>query len=224
MQQLAIGYVRVSADKQDVSLEVQQERIASYCGAIGLPLAMTISDNSQTASVPLLERSGGKALLDAIEAHKATAVVSLKLDRLWRSTIHCLEQVDKWESEGIALHLIDQGGASINTASSSGKLYITLLSGFATHERELISERTSAALQHKKANMIVYSATPFGFDREGKKLVHNANEQETIALIRELKANDTRVYHIAKHLNERGITTKRGCKWQSTTVNNVLEY
>jgi DNA invertase Pin-like site-specific DNA recombinase len=44
------------------------------------------------------------------------------------------------------------GGQSVNKASSMGKMLITILAGFAELERNMIAERTTAALRHKKAH------------------------------------------------------------------------
>jgi len=55
------------------------------------------------------------------------------------------------------------GGQSVNTGSSMGKMLITMLAGFAGFERNMIAERTTAALAYKKAHGEVYNHTPFGF-------------------------------------------------------------
>jgi DNA invertase Pin-like site-specific DNA recombinase len=64
-------------------------------------------------------------------------------------------------------------------------LMLTLLASFATFEKKLIAERTSAALEYKKRNGKVYGHAPYGLsvDSYGKKLVPNEAEQKTLKYI-----------------------------------------
>ena len=57
------------------------------------------------------------------------------------------------------------GGAAVDTRSAMGRMMLTMLAGFAQFERDLISERTTAALQHKKKTNKPYGHTPLGFDK-----------------------------------------------------------
>ena len=41
------------------------------------------------------------------------------------------------------------GGQAINSKSAMGKMFLTMMAGFAELERNVIAERTSVALQHK---------------------------------------------------------------------------
>jgi DNA invertase Pin-like site-specific DNA recombinase len=47
---------------------------------------------------------------------------------------------------------IKVGAQSINTSSAIGRIFLTMIAGFAKLERNLISERTTTALQHKKSH------------------------------------------------------------------------
>ena len=72
------------------------------------------------------------------------------------------------------------GGQSVNTGSSMGKMLITMLAGFAGFERNMIAERTTAALAYKKAHGEVYNHTPFGFTSQDGSLIPDATEQAAI--------------------------------------------
>ena len=58
-----------------------------------------------------------------------------------------------------------------------------MMAAFAEFERNLISERTSAALQHKKIHLQPYAQLPFGFDRQGNVLVVNEFELDMVRQI-----------------------------------------
>ena len=56
------------------------------------------------------------------------------------------------------------GGQAIDTSSAMGRMFLTMAAGFAELERNLISERTKTALQHKRKNGHLVGAVPYGYD------------------------------------------------------------
>jgi len=196
-----IGYARCSTWDQDLGLEVQRERIESYCRMRGLNLVALLAENGTSGSVPLSERAQGKVLARMLAENKGSAVVALKLDRLFRDAGDALTQTKAWTKSGITLHLIDLGGQTLDTSGSMGRMMLTMLAGFAEWERSVIAERTKAALQRKKATGRVYGRTPFGFTREGDKLVANKAEQNLIRKARQLRDAGESLRFIANMLN-----------------------
>lgn len=222
----AIGYVRVSTEAQateGASLQAQREKIEAYCKLHGLALVDLIEDQAVSGSVPLAERPGGLQIAASLKKHKAKHVVALKLDRLFRDAADALIQTRNWDEAGIGLHLIDIGGQSINTSTAMGRMFLTLMSGFAELERNLIAERTSIALQSKKARKEVYSAVPLGYVDQAGKLVAIDEEQLVIAEIKAMKAEGMTLMAIADDLNRRGIIGKRGGRYYARTIKNILE-
>lgn len=119
---------------------------------------------------------------------EAKHVVAMKLDRLFRNTEDALNQVTCWDQTGITVHFTDMGGQTLNTQSAMGRMMLTLMSSFAEFERNLISERTAAALGHKKNKRQVYNHVPFGFERSGKELHPYPPEQKVLSQIFEWRA------------------------------------
>lgn len=222
-----IAYIRVSTEEQaleGVSLLEQEEKIRAYCSLRGIELNGMITDAAVSGAKAVEKRKGGKVLLNRLETrHKIKAVVVVKLDRLFRNAADCLTTIENWEALGIALHVIDLGGNSIDTKSAAGKFMLTMLAGVAEMERNLISERTSAALRYKRKKGEVISGPTFGQDRQGKKVLQNGEEQRAIALMKKLRKMRGSYAYIAKTLQERGVPTKRGGKWRAQTVKNILE-
>jgi DNA invertase Pin-like site-specific DNA recombinase len=91
-------------------------------------------------------------------------VVALKLDRLFRNAADALATTEEWHQAGISLHLVDMHGMALDTGSSMGKMFLTMLAAFAEFERNVISERTIAVLRHKRAHGEVYNHAPYGYD------------------------------------------------------------
>lgn len=74
------------------------------------------------------------------------------LDRLFRDAADALVQTRAWDRAGVALHVVDMGGTSLNTASAVGRMFLTMTAAFAELERSLVSERTSAAMQQRSVS------------------------------------------------------------------------
>ena len=55
-----------------------------------------------------------------------------------------------------------------------------------------------------------------------KQLVKVASELEVIAFVKQMSDNGLTLTAIANELNEQGIKTKRGGKWQAVQVSRVL--
>jgi len=217
----AVAYVRVSTGKQDLSLDAQEERIRLYCQTYGLELVEVIRERAVTGKLKLNKRPEGKRIAE-LTAAGVCHIVALKLDRLFRNAVDALNHVEQWEQAGISLHLVDMGGQSVNTGSSMGKMLITMLAGFAEFERNMIAERTTAALSYKKAHGEAYNHAPYGYDVQDGMLIENASEARTIARMTTLRADGVSYSRIADTLNADSVPTKRNGTWGSQTVKNIL--
>jgi len=221
----AVGYVRVSTDQQvdhGVSLETQHERIRAYTLLHKLNLVEIVSDEGISGSIALADRPGGRRVLDLLRHEGVDHVIALKLDRLFRDAADALVQTRIWDRKGIAVHLIDVGGQTIITSSAMGRMFLTMMSGFAELERNLIAERTAAALQHKRAKRRVYNHVPLGFVRAGDQLVPDQGEQEVVEKILAMRAGGMAYGKIATALNDDGITGKLGGRFHASTISKIV--
>ncbi len=226
----AIGYVRCSTQEQadsGLGLDVQAERIQAYCALKQVMLVRLITDVGVSGGKPLASRKGGAALLDAIQRREAGAVVMFKLDRMFRNAGDCLTTVEGWERAGVALHVVDLGGNAIDTTSAAGRFMLTVLAGAAEMERNLVRERTTAALAVKRATGERVGAIPYGFDLDddGETLVPNETEQIVLTEIRARRSTGWTLQRIANDLSERGIATKKGRpRWSHQAVAYMLKH
>jgi DNA invertase Pin-like site-specific DNA recombinase len=222
----AVAYCRVSTQEQvrgGVSLDAQTERLEAYCRVAGLDLVELIREEGVSGVKPIDTRPGGSQLLSMVTFGRVKHVVALKLDRLFRDAQDALFQTRNWDHAGIALHLVDVGGQSVNTNSPMGRMMLTVMAGLAELERNLIAERTAVALGHKKAHLQVYGPVPYGFERKGDLLVAVKAEQAVIEQMRVWRDGGTSLRQIAALLNEKGVATKAGGRrWYASTVQKVL--
>lgn len=220
-------YVRVSTEEQareGVSLDAQEARLRAYAAAQGFAEVTLYRDEGVSGSKPLGDRPEGAALLAEIAAGAVQHVLALKLDRLFRDTIDCLESVRAWDRGGVAMHLVDLGGQSVHTGSAIGRFFLTAMAGIAELERNLIAERTSAALRHKIAKGERVGAPPYGFAAigDGTAWVPVPEEQAVLERIRRQRARKLPYASIADRLNSEEVPTKKGARWHAATVQQLL--
>lgn len=226
----ALGYIRVSTREQAKSglgLEAQRDTIEAYCRMKGLELIDILVDLAESArKIPLDRRPEGVRLLQRLGAREVGSVVVVKLDRLFRRSADAMNTIERWDTLGIALHFIDFGGNTIDTSTPVGRMFITILSGFVQFEADLISERTSAALQAKIKRGEALKEIPFGFKAElindVRMLVKDIEEQLTLNLIKQLRyVQGLSVPKIRIELNTKQIFN-RGKIWHLTSLYRIL--
>jgi len=221
----AIGYVRVSIEdqaKEGVSLDNQKAKIEAYCQLKDLELSEIVEDAGISAKN--LKRPGVQKVLRMARKKQVDAIVVYKLDRIFRSTVDALETTKMFEKWGISFHSIEE---TLDTQSAMGRFFFTLTAALAEMERQIIGERTKAALAHKRAKRESTGgyAPPYGYDLdETKHLVRNALEQRGIRLIRSLDERGSSLREICRELEVNGYRTKTGrVKWNPKTVSMILK-
>jgi len=221
----ALAYIRVSTEEQashGLSIPAQKEALESYARLRGLEIAEFIIDAGVSGGRPLGARPGGQKILSLLAEGKASHIIALRLDRLFRDAADCLATVEAWTKRGYVLHLLDVGGNAIDSSSAAGKFMLTILAAVAEMERNLIAERIRNVLGWKRKNLKVFGHVPFGFARDGDNLVPVEAEQRALELIFDLRARGYSLRKIARTLEARGIPTKRGGRWAAATVRKLL--
>jgi putative DNA-invertase from lambdoid prophage Rac len=143
------GYVRVSTSRQadeGESLALQERQITGYCLMNGMVLDHVYVEGGVSGSVPLSDRERGAALLAILKP--GDAVVTAKLDRMFRSALDALDVLAKLKARNVSLHMIDLGGDV--TGNGISKLVFTILSAVAEAERDRIRERVTSMKQDQK--------------------------------------------------------------------------
>ena len=218
---LTAGYIRVSTVEQStegVSLQAQEARIRAYCEATGRALSEVIVDEAQSAKT--LVRTGLQGLFSDIRAERFGTIVVLKLDRLTRSVRDLADIIDFLEKHDCGLVSVSE---HVDTATASGRLMLNLLASVSQWEREAIAERTSLALAHKRENGLVYGRTPFGFARDGERIVSTPAGRKAVRLIQKMHDDGATLRSIAATLNAHRIAPAQGGKtWYASSVRSVL--
>lgn len=219
----AIGYVRVSTDRQaeeGVSIEMQIHKIEQYCELYNYELVEIVSDAGYSAKST--NRPGLKNLLQIIDSDRVDALIVYKLDRLTRSLADWSGLISKYfneKSNKTLLSVCDQ----IDTSTASGRLCLNMMMTVYQWERETIAERTKSALAHKKKKGEPLGTARFGSNLTSTKLESNIKELAIVKIIIDLRSSGMTQQQIADYLNQKNIPTKRNRIWYQRSIKNILD-
>jgi len=214
----ALGYVRVSTDKQGISLEAQAEKIKAMSLVQGTELIDTIVDSESAKS---LNRPGMAKLLAMVDKGKVQAIIVAKLDRLTRSVKDLCELLERFERRGVALISVAE---SLDTGSAAGRLVLNIMAAVSQWEREAIGERTRDALRHKRTNGERVGNIQFGYRlcADRRHVEPDPGEQAVLTEIQNLRQSGQTLRGIAAALNHRALRTRRGSAWRLEHVARIL--
>lgn len=205
-----VAYYRVSTDRQGQSglgLDAQRSAVATFVTGRGdLVAEFTEIESGRKNDRPQLA-----AALDLCRQKRAVLVIA-KLDRLARSVAF----ISNLMESGVEFVAVDM--PSVN------RLTLHILAAVAEHEREMISQRTKAALAAAKARGTKLGNPRPEMARIGAAWVEqSARFRAGLApLVVSLRQQGMSLRQVAAELNARGIRTMRGRKWQAATVLGVL--
>jgi DNA invertase Pin-like site-specific DNA recombinase/transcriptional regulator with XRE-family HTH domain len=167
---MAIGlYLRVSTDEQRErqSIETQREFGQRYCDLHQLSVYEIFADDGVSGTVPIESRAAGRRVLEAARQGKFDQLLVFKLDRLGRDTRLILNAVAELEKYGVRIRSMTE---EFDTGTATGRLMLTMLSGFASHEREVIRERSVAGTNRvAESGAWMGGIVPFGYRKAGEK-------------------------------------------------------
>ncbi|WP_416354987.1 recombinase family protein [Aureimonas phyllosphaerae] len=217
----AIGYVRVSTETQGRSglgLDAQRAAIVRFAEAEGFDVVGWFEEVETGKGADALDRRPRlKSALASARKLKAPVIVA-KLDRLSRDVAF----VSGLMAQRVPF-IVAELGADVDP------FLLHLYSALAEKERAMISARTKAALQAKKA-----AGAQLG-NRTNLDLAQKAGAASNAAsadvfagnvlpIVRQLQvAGCSSLRAIAEALNTRGVRTARGGDWTAMTVKRVLD-
>lgn len=222
---IVVIYVRVSTEQQGrgVSLDVQEgscRKVIGEKGLTGYPVHVWVE--METGSYD--ERPKLEEIRQLIAQGKVRAVAVYDTDRLARDSIQTVMFSRLCMKHGTLLVFGD--GSTVETKFDE---VIQFLRGFnADVERTRIRDR----MMHAKEELAREGIYPvgmgsgmYGYDPkpDGERgVVINEEEAAVVRMIVATRLEGKAVHRIAFMLNEMGIPTKRGNKWESRQVNAIL--
>lgn len=218
-----VAYYRVSTDKQNRSglgLDAQRAAVEGYAlgGGHRIVAEYVEVESGKRADRPELAKA-----LAACRLHRATLCIA-KLDRLSRNVAFISELMQDGTVDFVACD-----------APFANRLMIHLFAAIAEHEREMISQRTKAALAAAKARGVklgnpngaaaLLPGCKAAAAKGGAASRQRADERaaQVLPLIRQLEAAGCNgIRAMAMALNAQGVPAPSGGVWYPEQVRRVL--
>ena len=214
-----IGYIRVSTDKQDNSVETQKDMLRSYSKIHGIKIDDYFIDFGISGK-ETTKRQKYNELMELVIGSKITTIITTSLSRWSRNTLDLLNSIEIIKKHNTDLIVIKENIPSLKTPM--GQFFTEILGSVYSLERRLTSERTKDVIRNKKVSGKVYSRTPYGFDKDGNQLVENTYEQKVLRKIRNLRKKGESYLSISRFLNRNNHKTKTGKSWSKENVYSLL--
>lgn len=208
---VAYCYARVSTQMQvddGMSLGAQERQLIGAAEMAGYDPIILREEGRSGKNIqgrPVLRKA-----LEDLDAGKASALYVTRLDRLARSTRDFLSIIDRSNSSGWRLVMLDLG---LDTTTANGRFVVTIMSAMAEMERGMISARQKDVHQDRREAGKVW----------GVDLGPISQITENIGS-RIVKDRESGVSYkkIAEALNVEEIPTVLGGKqWYASTVRNA---
>jgi DNA invertase Pin-like site-specific DNA recombinase len=214
-----VSYLRVSTARQGRSglgLEAQRKAVEDFLNGGNWQLVKEFVEveSGKKADRPQLEKAFQLCRL------LGAKLVIAKLDRLSRDA-HFLLGLEKAGVDFVAADM-----------PQANRLTIGIMAVMAQHEREMISERTKAALAAAKRRGVklggwrghVFTAREHRASAAARREQAQQRAADLAPVVKELQASGSvSLTAIAAGLNERGIPTTRGGQWSATQVMRLLD-
>lgn len=217
-----VAYCRVSTDKTDQlnSLEAQKKFFVEYAEKNNFNLIKVYADEGISGTKTKNRKEFLKLMRDA--QHNIFDMLLVKdISRFARNTVDLLQNIRTLKALGIETTFL----TSNMTVLGQSEFVITIFGALAQEESANMSKRIKFGkeINAKKGRVpnIVY-----GYDKkigDYFNLEINKQEADVIRQIYDWYLNDGYGGNkIAQLLNERGLTTKRNCKWSQNAVIRIL--
>jgi DNA invertase Pin-like site-specific DNA recombinase len=215
----AIIYTRVSTAEQSKSglgLQSQLDSVNEFCKSENIGVVAHYEETETGKGFDALDKRPKLAKALAHAKKENAHLIVAKLDRLSRNVAFISSLMEK-----NVPFVVTQLGIGADP------FMMHLYAALSEKERNLISERTKAALAIKKANGAILGNRT---NLDEARLKSNAtNKAEAIAfadkvlsIITAYRNDGDTLPTIAAKLNDMGVKTRRGGKWYASTVTNIL--
>ena len=216
------AYCRVSTDKADQlnSLEAQKEFFSEYTKRTGDTLVRLYADEGISGTKIKNRKEFLRMMADA-EHGLFEMVVVKDISRFARNTVDLLQNVRKLKSLGIETQFLTAN----MTSMGNSEFVLTIFGALAQEE----SANTSKRVKFGKKMNAEKGRVPnivYGYDKTIGDYFNLTINQEEAQVVRQIYQWYTQEGYvaakIANMLNEKGLKTKRNCKWSQNATCRIL--
>lgn len=232
---VAVGYIRVSTDRQDESPGAQLAELEGWSAKHGVRLAAVFEDIDVGGADRMEDRPGFLRALNALRQHAAGTLLVRNRQRFVRDAELSYVLRKAIKQHGAVLQTLD---GLVDDDSPNTNLIGGILDNVHEFERRMISDNTSRILQNMQKQGRPAGGKPphgqrivWGDDyvdaqgvrrRRALRLEPDPDELRAIARVVELRKLGLSFAAVALRLQEEGFRP-RGKKWHRTTVFNLAQ-
>ncbi len=215
------AYCRVSTEKEEqlLSLQTQKEFFTEYAEKKGYELVELYADEG-ISGTKLKNRTALLQMMADAKKGRFEKVFVKDVSRLSRNTLDFLQVVRGLKDLGIECVFVNA-----NMTTSDGELYLTIMAVLAQEESGNLSKRVKFG-KKKNAEKGKVPNIVYGYDKVKGELFSlqiNKKEAEVVRYIYDLYLHeDYGANKIAQILNQKGLQTKRGCRWTQNGICRIL--
>jgi DNA invertase Pin-like site-specific DNA recombinase len=211
-------YLRISLDQTGEGLAIERQR--KDCEGIALQKGWEIVDtyaDTVSASKREVRRPEYERMVSDLQAGKFDAVICYDLDRLTRQPRQLEDWIDLAQERNIAL-VTANGKADLT--HDNGRMFARIKATVARAEVERKGARQVAALRQRAERGGVPKGVPLtGYDKDGNLI---PDEAKIVRRVFDLFVAGETLKGIRRILNEAGVKTRRGARWDSSTIYSLL--
>lgn len=160
-------------------------------------------------------------MIEDCRAGKIDRILVKSVSRFARNTVDTLNYIRELKDLGISIYFETQ---NIDTLTPGGEMLITILAAMAEQESRTMSSNIKWSFQKRFKDGVVlinYRHT-LGYTKKGDEYVIVESEADIVRRIFREYLSGMTLREIASRLNQEGIATKRGGKWQPSSIEGVL--
>jgi site-specific DNA recombinase len=214
-------YTRVSTNEQREnghSLEAQEKILKEYAKRKNLKIYDIYTDGGESGRN--FERPALKRLIQDLKDKKLDTILVHKVDRLSRNNKDVLNLIDDILTPNNQRVLVSSG--DIDSSTTNGYMFISLLGTFARYERETIIDRVKIGMQKRAEEGKYNGGKMLGYDSVEGQLIINPVEAKIVKQIFEFRSKYWGYKKIANFLNDRGEKTKNNNNFSIESIKTIL--
>ena len=234
----AVAYLRVSDTSQieGHSLEAQERAFYDFCkNREWEPVAVYREEGKSAKHDKIAKRPVFQWLLQDAEAHRFDVVVVHTLDRWARNQNVLTETLSFLGNQGIGIASVTE---NIDYSTPQGRLFTQMLGSFAEYYSGALATHVKKGVSERARKGLHLGGIPFGYDPcqptqsedrqpcepEHPGGVHLIEEEAeaVVSLFKTYATGTTTLARLAAGLNQKGLRTKQGRYFTTSSVRGIL--
>ncbi len=216
-------YARVSTDmdEQEESYERQRDYFETYIKAKPNWNYVEGYADQGISGTKAEHRPEFMRMIEDCRLGKIDRILVKSISRFARNTVDTLAYIRELKELGVSVYFETQG---IDTMTPNGEVLITILAALAEQESRTISTNIKWSYQKrfKEGKVLINYKNVLGYDKVDNEYVIVEDEAKIVREIFLDYLSGKTIRQIVDGLNERGISTKRGCKWSPSVIQGML--